>query len=485
MKLPDDLLLRSPEEAARRIGLSLLSQARSASKRLDDPEDAEALHDFRVAIRRLRSTLRAWGRVLGKPASRKQRKRLSKLQGRTGGGRDAEVLLEWLEPQRDELSPADRVGSDWIVDRLRERKDAAYAEVRGKIRPAFEVIDDDLFEWLDVMRVKIRLSRTSAMTTFAERLAKLARRHADDLADAVEGIGGAKEHEQAHNARILGKRLRYLLEPVGKKLPAAQLIVKRTKQLQDVLGDMNDAAVLAGVLAEGIEAAAAGRARRLHELAVAGDAETLEREQRKSEHSGLLELTQRVKARHDELHRRLEEEWIAVGAQSMREDVYDLADQLEKLALGEAEVERKFLLTELPEHATHVTPIVIEQGWLPGDRLRERLRRIEENGSARYYRTIKFGRGVRRVELEEDTTKEVFERLWGLTEGCRVTKQRYRIQQGEHVWEIDAFTDRELFLAEVELRSEDEEAPPPEWLAPHVVRDVTHESEYVNLNLAK
>ena len=58
--LPDDLLSRSEEEGARRLALKALSAARAAERRLDDRSDPEALHDFRVAIRRLRSLLRAY-----------------------------------------------------------------------------------------------------------------------------------------------------------------------------------------------------------------------------------------------------------------------------------------------------------------------------------------------------------------------------------------------------------------------------------------
>ena len=79
----------------------------------------------------------------------------------------------------------------------------------------------------------------------------------------------------------------------------------------------------------------------------------------------------------------------------------------------------------------------------------------------------------------------MFNALWKLTEGCRVIKRRYAVSEGDLVWEIDAFDDRELFLAEVELDDPHQEPAFPEWLAPYVVREVTNESEYVNLNLAR
>ncbi|MEO7358909.1 MAG: hypothetical protein ABI120_01180, partial [Gemmatimonadaceae bacterium] len=127
----------------------------------------------------------------------------------------------------------------------------------------------------------------------------------------------------------------------------------------------------------------------------------------------------------------------------------------------------------------------IEQGWIPGRTLRERLRRSTyPTGVSRYTRTVKFGRGISRVELEEDTDRHLFEVLWPLTASARVRKRRHAIREGTHTWEIDVFTDRDLVLAEVELTSTDDAPTIPSWLEKWIVREVTDESEYVNANLA-
>ena len=96
-----------------------------------------------------------------------------------------------------------------------------------------------------------------------------------------------------------------------------------------------------------------------------------------------------------------------------------------------------------------------------------------------------LGRGVQRVELEEATTEPIFSALWALTEGQRVVKRRYEVRDGDLLWQVDAFDDRELFLVEVELESPHQVPTLPDWLSPFVVREVTHEREYVNLFLAR
>ncbi len=126
----------------------------------------------------------------------------------------------------------------------------------------------------------------------------------------------------------------------------------------------------------------------------------------------------------------------------------------------------------------------MEQGWLPGHRLQERVRRVRSERGEQYFRTVKLGNGLSRLEIEEETTEAVFEHLWSLTEGRRVRKRRYYVPDGSVLWEIDEFVDRDLVLAEVELASPETAVEVPPWLAEVLVRDVTGEAEFLNVNLA-
>jgi CYTH domain-containing protein len=152
----------------------------------------------------------------------------------------------------------------------------------------------------------------------------------------------------------------------------------------------------------------------------------------------------------------------------------------------DVEIERKYLLRALPPKALDAGALLqLRQGYVPGERLHERVRAVTQGDTTTYLRTIKLGRGVQRVELEETTTEAIFDALWALTEGARVLKRRYEVRDGDLVWQVDAFDNRELFLVEVELDDPHKLPALPAWLAPYVVREVTHEREYVNLNLAR
>jgi adenylate cyclase len=149
------------------------------------------------------------------------------------------------------------------------------------------------------------------------------------------------------------------------------------------------------------------------------------------------------------------------------------------------EIERKYLLAAMPERARAGTAIRMQQGYIPGTSIHERIRREESDAGVRLRRTIKLGRGIERIEVEESISDELFAGLYALTVGARVEKTRYVVVDGDHAWEIDEFTDRDLVLAEIELPTADAIVTFPEWLAPHVVREVTDEPAYLNLKLAR
>ena len=163
------------------------------------------------------------------------------------------------------------------------------------------------------------------------------------------------------------------------------------------------------------------------------------------------------------------------------------------MATNDREIERKFLLRALPAAAAAAPAVEIDQGYLPGERILERIRRIRmmEGGApvtpqqARYFRTVKLGSGVERLEFEEETTEVFFLTVWPLTRGRRVQKRRYTIAAGTDEWEVDDFIDRPLVLAEIELERADQPANPPLWLVPLIEREVTNDPEYSNYALAR
>ena len=162
-----------------------------------------------------------------------------------------------------------------------------------------------------------------------------------------------------------------------------------------------------------------------------------------------------------------------------------LAGAWRRRAVLPVEIERKWLLSALPPHLLAMPFVTIAQGYLPGEELVERIRSISTADGVSWIRTVKLGRGISRIEVEESATPAIGAALFALTEGRRVRKRRYTVPDGTSRWEIDEFTDRALVVAELELPTADTPVSIPDWLAPWIVREVTGEKEFTNWQLAR
>jgi CHAD domain-containing protein/CYTH domain-containing protein len=447
--------------AARWLALRFLDEAQAARARLDDEEDAEALHDFRVAIRRLRSTVRAYPDLLDLPG--KDRRRLRKLARATGAARDGEVMIGWMEARRGGLSADGMPGLEWLLARLRARQEKLDARLRDEVAHDFEREHRRLCERLAWYPAHVRADSPREGPRMGGVVAEGVAEHAEALRTALAAVRSIDDQERAHEGRIEAKRLRYLLEPFADDDAAVRAIVKQLKKLQDTLGEMHDAHVAAGLLAdERAKVEVDGALPGLDALAAAARMET------------------------ERLYADAERDWLGGRADPFFAEVDAVAAAFRGGGDSDREIERKFLLTGMPSLPEGAIRTEIAQGYLPGERLQERIRRVRRKGEPpRYYRTVKVGTGISRMELEEEADEATFRRLWPLTKGRRVRKLRYKVPDGALTWEIDRFRDRTLFLAEIELPSEDHDVVIPAWLRDHVDRDVTGEDEYVNINLAK
>ncbi len=145
------------------------------------------------------------------------------------------------------------------------------------------------------------------------------------------------------------------------------------------------------------------------------------------------------------------------------------------------EIERKFLVSAIPDNPGSGIPIL--QGYLPltGADIELRVRRKGDDTVL----TVKRGHGLDRGEQEVAISAEVFETLWPLTAGHRIEKTRYELPQGDLTIELDEFAGEldGLLVAEVEFDSPlaSEAFDEPDWLG----REVTDDPAYANRSLAE
>jgi len=508
VKAPAGLLGQTADRGARRLTLGFLDEAAAAHARIEQGADDEALHDFRVALRRLRSTVRAYQQQLRGSIGKKDERRLRGLADATGEARDLEVHAAWMAKHLRALADHERGGAERSLHDLRHEQDKADAGVRREVAKDFSRLRWRLTKQLRFYRVEVDVDQPEGGPRMSAVLSRLVVDAADRLERRLRGVDGIDDQDEAHRARIAAKRLRYLVEPFTNDLEGASEIVRRIKRLQDALGEMHDAHVLLSRLPvpdpddpdqddedQGEEDRDRGD----------GDAETRDAPDDRpaspedaapeTEHEaggprgdahGILALRRALEDERDARFAYVQREWLNGAAAPFFALARAVAETARTRGEPDTEIERKYLLKRMP--AIRHLPMRIQeldQGYLPGDRLAERIRRVREDGVVKYYRTVKLGRGLSRTEVEEETTAHVFRKMWPLTRGKRVRKRRYKVDDGGFTWEIDRFRDRRLVLAEVELPSEDADPPIPRWLQREIVRDVTDESEYVNINLAK
>lgn len=481
-----------PEEGARRIAIGFIHEALDAGGRLDEGGDDEALHDLRVALRRLRSTLRGYRAVLRGAVSGKRKRALKELVARTGGGRDAEVQLAWVREVRGSLSQEEQVGADAWARSLRRAKEASYDDLRDELLPSLRALLGRLERDLAHYEVRFTVHEERGDESFGDLLAREVELALVDFVALLARVETLDDEATAHEARIVGKRLRYLLEPVRESVEPVDAVLKQLKRVQEQLGELQDLAIRTTKLSEAMERAAIERARNEVDLVVNvdHDAAAEEAELVPGLEPGLLALLRLAQARKVALFEELAPDWLGTDAPErahLQRAIEGLAhDVLRSSRKGAPrEIERKYLLSGIPPEVRGRPYARLEQGYVPGEAIIERVRKKVDGAGTRYFRTVKLGRGIERIEIEERISASLYSALFALTEGKRVKKRRYAIEEDGLVWELDVFTDRELVLCEVELESADRRPTLPAWLEPFVVREVTDEDTYVNANLAK
>jgi CYTH domain-containing protein len=156
--------------------------------------------------------------------------------------------------------------------------------------------------------------------------------------------------------------------------------------------------------------------------------------------------------------------------------------QLDGLTRSNREIERKFLVKQLPEKLKQRRHYPIAQGYLasePGGR-HVRLRKKGKTTSL----TFKVGRGAHREEREIKLSPKQFAALWPATMGRRLRKVRYDIPWRNLLIEIDVYRGKHsgLVVAEVEFPNlaTCRQFKPPRWFG----REVTGQRRYSNVRLA-
>ena len=211
--------------------------------RLD--RDPEGVHKMRVATRTLRSDLRTFEPLLDKAWSDSLRSELGWLAALLGHVRDTDVLLADLEARVAKLADAEARAAVRVLATLRAERAEAHAELLAAMRGGRYV------ELLDRLVDAVAAPRLvpEASGPAKELVPPLVQGPWRSLERAVETLGKRPDDAALHDVRIRAKRCRYAAEAAAPVLgKRAGAFARAAADLQQVLGELNDAVVAEGWL---------------------------------------------------------------------------------------------------------------------------------------------------------------------------------------------------------------------------------------------
>jgi triphosphatase len=242
-------------EATRKVIALHLGRLRQHDPGTRLGEDPEALHDMRVASRRLRAAVRAFEAGMPKRLQTHLTRELRWLGQVLGSVRDLDVQLASLGRYGETAPPGHQPGLAQLREHLQRERAARRTEMLG-------TLDSGRYFRLLVQLERFTLGRVADRRPFNEPIAQVGRRALKRAFRRVLKRGAqvskAPTDEGLHSLRIRVKRVRYLLEflrdLIGK--PGRHL-VKRTTRLQDLLGSHHDATVAAQFIHDYVHGAGA------------------------------------------------------------------------------------------------------------------------------------------------------------------------------------------------------------------------------------
>jgi len=245
-----------------------------AAHRIRHGGDGKAVHDARVATRRLAAILDVWQGELARKPRRRAERELKRLRRRLGAAREREVCLEQIDRALGDAVGEDAAALDALATRLRRRlpgdrekveRAAHHSLVERMVSHLRRTVSDDTPE------------RGSGTPPLEEVQARVAKRREAALAALDQALAEPRD-EILHQARIRAKKWRYgeetLAEARGVRTPK---VVSVLRALQESLGANQDRAVWMARLERAARREAkrenAGRAQALRSRAAALRAE--------------------------------------------------------------------------------------------------------------------------------------------------------------------------------------------------------------------
>jgi CHAD domain-containing protein len=229
----------------------ILHYAPSAATSRDDPEP---VHQMRVAVRRLRSAIKVFGRAVRSPEVDAADLGLKALASRLGPTRDWDVFVTETFAIVADAFPGDRHLKRLLAAAERRRR-ACHSELRTFLESTdFHRLGIELAclagntEWQGTLGETEQAGLELSLEQFAARVLDRRLKRLIHVETALAEL----EPSELHAVRLVAKRLRYAAEIFAPLFPAkaTSRYLRRLSDLQDRLGMLNDVSVAQALLGE-------------------------------------------------------------------------------------------------------------------------------------------------------------------------------------------------------------------------------------------
>ena len=240
----------SGDAALQRIGLACLDHV-SRNEAAVLAGRADGIHQMRVAVRRLRAILSAFGELLPHHQRHWASEELRWLADTLGPARNLDVfetgLLKPALPDSDNA-----VALKQLNEAVRCRRPAASDDAAEAVRSTrYTALMRCLSGWFDSYGWREAGGSVNLRRPIGEIAERVLQRRWQ-VARKRHKAFGAQSPGERHRLRIALKKLRYTAEPLASLYSPekAELLIRRVKRLQDDLGRANDLRVGHQILAE-------------------------------------------------------------------------------------------------------------------------------------------------------------------------------------------------------------------------------------------
>lgn len=295
------------------------------------PDNVEAVHDMRVATRRLRAVLDIFEPCFAAKPHARVTVDVKSITRALGQHRDLDVQIGLLEPLAAQAAVADRHGIETLIESRRELRGAAQLTIPD----ALAILDEERFR-ADLAKLvatkppkpakpgAVKRIDPSVPVIANARLILLDRTKVlSKLADAaVEG----RRAKQLHATRIAAKHLRYAIHAVDFCFDDRLTEVHdHARTIQNILGELHDCVVLGEVVDAALGVAGREDANALADGAPPGPEHlqwpALRTAPHRREYPGLAKLAVLLAGRREAARRQFIDYWAPLAGGELRRQV--------------------------------------------------------------------------------------------------------------------------------------------------------------------